>query len=184
MDPVTPRRLAGRYEVREVLGQGGMGVVYRAYDTVIRREVAVKTILDIPDPASLQLFYKECDVLASMSHPNIIEIFDIGEFEEDGKKKPYFVMPLLPGTTLDTFYPQGQPSADGRAHGRDHFPDLPRPAGGARARPGPPRPETQQHFRDGRRLGQDHRFRCGAHDRHAFHPGAKGDVALHVSRAD
>jgi serine/threonine protein kinase len=80
-----------------------MGLVYRAYDTVVRREVAVKTILDIPDPASLQLFYKECDVLASMSHPNIVEIFDIGEFEEEGKSKPYFVMPLLPGTTLDAF---------------------------------------------------------------------------------
>lgn len=101
--PSSPRKLAGRYEVRQVLGQGGMGLVYRAYDTVVRREVAVKTILDIPDPASLQLFYKECDVLASMSHPNIVEIFDIGEFEEEGKKKPYFVMPLLPGTTLDYF---------------------------------------------------------------------------------
>lgn len=98
-----PKKLAGRYEVREILGQGGMGLVYRAYDTVVRREVAVKTILDIPDPASLQLFYKECDVLASMSHPNIVEIFDIGEFEDEGKKKPYFVMPLLPGTTLDHF---------------------------------------------------------------------------------
>ncbi|HKM86132.1 MAG TPA: protein kinase [Terriglobales bacterium] len=103
---LVPRKLAGRYEVREVLGQGGMGVVYRAYDTVIRREVAVKTILDIPDPASLQLFYRECDVLASMSHPNIVEIFDIGEFEEGGKNKPYFVMPLLPGTTLETFIRQ------------------------------------------------------------------------------
>jgi serine/threonine protein kinase len=101
--PSSPRKLAGRYEVRQILGQGGMGLVYRAYDTVVRREVAVKTILDIPDPASLQLFYKECDVLASMSHPNIVEIFDIGEFEEDGKKKPYFVMPLLPGTTLEYF---------------------------------------------------------------------------------
>ena len=99
----SPKKLAGRYEVREVLGQGGMGLVYRAYDAVVRREVAVKTILDIPDPASLALFYKECDVLASMSHPNIVEIFDIGEFEEEGKKKPYFVMPLLPGTTLDHF---------------------------------------------------------------------------------
>jgi hypothetical protein len=97
------RKLAGRYEVKQVLGQGGMGLVYRAYDTVVRREVAVKTILDIPDPAALQLFYKECDVLASMSHPNIVEIFDIGEFEEEGKKKPYFVMPLLPGTTLEAF---------------------------------------------------------------------------------
>src|SRR5258708_7496872 len=80
-----------------------MGLVYRAYDTVVRREVAVKTILDIPDPGSLQLFYKECDVLASMSHPNIVEIFDIGELQEDGKKNPYFVRPLLPGTTLDHF---------------------------------------------------------------------------------
>jgi serine/threonine-protein kinase len=102
-NPTSPKKLAGRYEVRQILGQGGMGLVYRAYDTVVRREVAVKTILDLPDPASLQLFYKECDVLASMSHPNIVEIFDIGEFEEDGKKKPYFVMPLLPGTTLDSF---------------------------------------------------------------------------------
>ncbi len=101
--PSSPKKLAGRYEVRQVLGQGGMGLVYRAYDTVVRREVAVKTILDIPDPASLQLFYKESDVLASMSHPNIVEIFDIGEFEEEGKKKPYFVMPLLPGTTLEYF---------------------------------------------------------------------------------
>jgi eukaryotic-like serine/threonine-protein kinase len=101
--PSSPKKLAGRYEVRQILGQGGMGLVYRAYDTVVRREVAVKTILDIPDPASLQLFYKECDVLASMSHPNIVEIFDIGEFEEEGKKKPYFVMPLLPGTTLEHF---------------------------------------------------------------------------------
>ena len=102
-NPASPKKLAGRYEVRQILGQGGMGLVYRAYDTVVRREVAVKTILDIPDPASLQLFYKECDVLASMSHPNIVEIFDIGEFEEEGKKKPYFVMPLLPGTTLEHF---------------------------------------------------------------------------------
>jgi serine/threonine protein kinase len=102
-NPASPKQLAGRYEVRQVLGQGGMGLVYRAYDTVVRREVAVKTILDIPDPASLQLFYKECDVLASMSHPNIVEIFDIGEFDEDGKKKPYFVMPLLPGATLEHY---------------------------------------------------------------------------------
>jgi eukaryotic-like serine/threonine-protein kinase len=99
--PVLPRKLAGRYEIREVLGQGGMGLVYRAYDSVIRREVALKTLRDTPEPAALQLFYKECDVLASMSHPNIIEIFDIGEFEEEGQRKPYFVMPLLPGRTLD-----------------------------------------------------------------------------------
>jgi len=94
--PVPPLKLAGRYEIIEVLGQGGMGLVYRARDVLIRRDVALKTLRDIPQSASLQLFYKECDVLASMSHPNIVEIFDVGEFEEAGEKKPYFVMPLLP----------------------------------------------------------------------------------------
>jgi serine/threonine-protein kinase len=96
-----PETIKGRYQIKEVLGRGGMGVVYKAYDTVVKREIALKTLLDIPDRAALDLFYKECDVLASMSHPNIVEIFDIGEFEEDGAQKPYFVMPLLPGVTLD-----------------------------------------------------------------------------------
>ncbi len=94
-------KIKGRYEIRQILGQGGMGVVYKAFDSLIKREVALKTIRDIPDRTALDLFYKECDVLASMSHPNIVEIFDIGEFEEDGANKPYFVMPLLPGVTLD-----------------------------------------------------------------------------------
>jgi serine/threonine protein kinase len=95
-------KLKSRYEIKEILGQGGMGVVYRAYDTVIRRDVALKTIRDIPDPAALETFQKECGVLASMAHPNIIEIFDLGEFEENGASKPYFVMPLLPGATLES----------------------------------------------------------------------------------
>ncbi len=99
--PVLPQKVAGRYEIKQILGQGGMGLVYQAYDTVVRRDIALKTLRDSPEPTALQLFYKECGVLASMSHPNIVEIFDLGEFEEFGKKKPYFVMPLLPGTTLD-----------------------------------------------------------------------------------
>src|SRR5271165_7100717 len=84
----SPKKLAGRYEVRQILGQGGMGLVYRAYDTVVRREVAVKTILDIPDPASLQLFYKECDVLASMSHPNMSKSLTSENLRKKGRKSP------------------------------------------------------------------------------------------------
>ncbi|MBI4875654.1 MAG: protein kinase [Acidobacteria bacterium] len=93
--------LQDRYEIRDVIGKGGMGVVYRAWDKTIRREVALKTIRDSPSREALELFRKECAVLARISHPNIIEIFDLGELEEEGSSKPYFVMPLLNGQTLD-----------------------------------------------------------------------------------
>ena len=99
---VAQARLKDRYEIKETLGHGGMGVVYRAFDSFIRREVALKTIRDTPDPAALETFKKEWGVLASLAHPNIIELFDLGDFEENGTSKPYFVMPLLPGATLES----------------------------------------------------------------------------------
>ena len=98
----VPNEIRGRYDIHEVLGQGGMGVVYQAYDKVVKRQIALKTIRDAPSRTALDLFQKECDVLAQISHPNIVEIFDVGEFEEDGAVKPYFVMPLLPGKTLES----------------------------------------------------------------------------------
>ncbi len=94
--------IAGRYEVEAKLGEGGMGVVLRAYDPPpLDRHVAVKTLHEFTDPLALELFYKECSALKSISHPNIVEIFDMGEFEEEGHRKPFFVMPLLAGQTLD-----------------------------------------------------------------------------------
>ncbi|MEK7753236.1 MAG: serine/threonine-protein kinase, partial [Acidobacteriota bacterium] len=93
--------LQGRYEIRDVIGKGGMGVVYRAWDSVIRRDVALKTIRDSPSREALDLFRKECAVLAQVSHPNIIEIFDLGELEAESGAKPYFVMPLMNGQTLE-----------------------------------------------------------------------------------
>ncbi|MFZ0964846.1 MAG: protein kinase [Terriglobia bacterium] len=93
--------LNSQYEIREPIGRGGMGVVYKAFDRKQKRPVAVKTIRDVPDRAAIQMFRKECGVLASLSHPSIVPIYDIGEFEEDGEKKPFFVMPLLSGNPLD-----------------------------------------------------------------------------------
>jgi serine/threonine protein kinase/tetratricopeptide (TPR) repeat protein len=94
--------IAGRYEITAKLGEGGMGVVFRAYDPPpLDREVAVKTLHEFTDPLALELFYKECSALKSISHPNIVEIFDMGEFDDEGHRKPFFVMPLLPGQTLD-----------------------------------------------------------------------------------
>jgi tetratricopeptide (TPR) repeat protein len=91
-----------RYVIRDVIGKGGMGVVYRAYDNETRRDVTLKTLLDVTSPAMLELFRKECEVLSRLNHPNIVDIYDIGEFiDAEGKHQPYFVMPLLPGVTLD-----------------------------------------------------------------------------------
>lgn len=89
-----------RYELREVLGRGGMGVVYRALDTLMRREVALKTVLDVQSQAARDLFYREWGTQAGITHPNIAEIYDIGEMEVEGENRPYFVMPLLAGCTL------------------------------------------------------------------------------------
>ena len=97
-----------RYAIRSVIGKGGMGVVYRAYDNETRREVAIKTLLDLSSSTMLDLFRKECEVLARLNHPNIVDIYDIGEFtDETGKRQPYFVMPLLPGVTLDRLIADG-----------------------------------------------------------------------------
>ena len=97
----APTTLNNRYELREVLGKGGMGVVYKAYDLLLKREVALKTILDIRNRQVMDLFYREWGVLASIVHPNVVEIYDVGEISDDGGTRPYFVMPLLPGATLE-----------------------------------------------------------------------------------
>ncbi|MGH9453354.1 MAG: protein kinase domain-containing protein, partial [Terriglobia bacterium] len=97
---VTPKSIS-KYEIRSTLGQGGMGIVYRAYDADVKREVALKTIRGAPDRNTLLMFQKEYEVLKNLTHPNIIEIFDIGEYEEDNQWRPFFVMPLLHGNPLD-----------------------------------------------------------------------------------
>jgi serine/threonine protein kinase len=97
-----------RYQIEgPPIGQGGMGVVYKAFDSVTKRFVAVKTLKDDVDPSSIDLFQKEWSVLAQLSHPNIVDVLDIGELVENGRRRPYFVMPLLPGTTLHALMARG-----------------------------------------------------------------------------
>jgi serine/threonine-protein kinase len=91
---------ASRYELKELLGEGGMGVVYRALDTRTNSYVALKTLRDASDPATLEMFKHEWAELAKLSHPNIVDVRDVDEIEEGGVKKPCFIMPLLPGVTL------------------------------------------------------------------------------------
>ena len=91
----------GRYHILEQLGEGGMAIVYKAYDTRLERDVAVKVIrtekLTIETMGkTLKRFEREAKALAKLTHPNIVPITDYGE--HDGK--PYLVMPYLPGGTL------------------------------------------------------------------------------------
>jgi serine/threonine protein kinase len=99
--PGLPPNLAARYEVKEILAQGAMSVLYRASDSSAGGDVALKILLCVSDPASLELFRQEYSVLSSLHHSNIIEILDLGELDEEGKRQPYFVMPFLAGTTLE-----------------------------------------------------------------------------------
>lgn len=91
----------GRYHILEQLGQGGMAVVYKAYDTRLERDVAIKIIRKDAFPAEaheriLQRFERESKALAKLSHTNIVKVYDYGEYEG----APYLVMELLTGGTL------------------------------------------------------------------------------------
>jgi serine/threonine protein kinase/tetratricopeptide (TPR) repeat protein len=92
------RKLLGRYEILSSLGAGGMGEVYRARDTNLRRDVAVKVLPErlASDPDALSRFEREARALAALSHPNILTIHDFGT---DGVTA-FAVMELLKGTTL------------------------------------------------------------------------------------
>jgi serine/threonine protein kinase len=96
-----------RYEIKGELARGGMGVVYRAHDKLMNRQVALKTLYDVSDPKATSMFQREWQDLASLTHPNIVEVLDIGELEIDGENRPYLVMPLLPGSTLDQLIKSG-----------------------------------------------------------------------------
>lgn len=98
-------RLAGRYEVLSELGQGGMGVVYRARDEVLGREVAVKVIAAvgaISDEAERR-FRSEAQTIAQLDHPSIITIYDFGR--DQGAL--FYVMPVVEGKSLLAWIDEG-----------------------------------------------------------------------------
>ncbi len=112
----VPQVLNGRYEIEDVLGQGGVAVVYLAMDPVLRCDVALKTLRDASSAAALETFSQVCGVLSSLYHPNIAVILDLGEFVDEGKRKIYFAMPLLPGRSLEKLIseaPNGLPLETG-----------------------------------------------------------------------
>ena len=97
--PVQPAEHIGKYEVVKLLGRGGMGAVYQAFDPVLEREVALKVMLPqiAEDPEQKQRFEREARAIARLTHSNVVMVFDLG-YHTDGA--PYIVMELLKGKDL------------------------------------------------------------------------------------
>jgi serine/threonine-protein kinase len=89
----------GKYEIIDVLGRGGMGVVYRGIDKQIGREVAIKTLTQgfLGDTGMLARFYEEGRRTGRLNHPNIVTVYDLG----DDNGTPYIVMERVEGDPLD-----------------------------------------------------------------------------------
>ena len=98
----------GRYKIESVLGEGAMGVVYKAHDPIIKRTVAIK-LIKVDEGISEQekkefyeRFYREAQIAGTLNHPNIVGIYDIGE--EQGI--PYIAMEFVEGETLSSIIAQ------------------------------------------------------------------------------
>src|ERR1700694_862602 len=96
--PFSPGDKLGPYEILAPIGRGGMGEVYRAKDTKLDREVAIKVLPAAlaQDPERLASFEREAKVLASLNHPNIAQIYGI----EESNSVRALVMELVPGEML------------------------------------------------------------------------------------
>src|SRR6059058_2972689 len=96
--PVSIGVQLGYHEVTALLGKGGMGEVYRARDTKLKRDVAIKILPDefSRDPDRVSRFQREAEVLASLNHPNIAAIYDLQE--ANGSR--FLVLELVEGDTL------------------------------------------------------------------------------------
>ncbi|WP_169946555.1 serine/threonine-protein kinase [Microbispora sp. H11081] len=94
---MVPSTLGGRYELEELIGQGGMGEVWRGRDLRTHRTVAVKILApQVAGVASRERFAREARAAARVVHPNVVTVLDVGE--QDGR--PYLVMELLTGRSL------------------------------------------------------------------------------------
>ena len=103
MDPYIGRMLDERYEILDVLGTGGMAVVYRAYDHRLNRYVAVKILKGelATDQDLRRRFHDESQSVAMLSHPNIVSIYDVNP---GGGPRSYIVMELIDGIDTETVY--------------------------------------------------------------------------------
>src|SRR6266496_4181116 len=91
--------IAERYEVQELVGRGGMSSVFKAHDTLLERNVALKILHErhLADDEYVERFRREARTVAQLSHPNIVTVIDRGETEG----RPFIVFEFIEGETLD-----------------------------------------------------------------------------------
>ena len=101
MDKFVGKRLDGRYEIKEIIGVGGMAVVYKAYDNQENRTVAVKILKEefISNEEFVRRFKNESKAIAMLSHPNIVKVYDVSF----GDLIQYIVMEYIDGITLKVY---------------------------------------------------------------------------------
>ncbi|MEG1436822.1 MAG: Stk1 family PASTA domain-containing Ser/Thr kinase, partial [Oscillospiraceae bacterium] len=104
MDSYVGKRLDGRYEIREIIGVGGMAVVYKAYDNIDDRIVAVKILKEefLANEEFRRRFKNESKAIAVLSHPNIVKVYDVSF----GDRLQYIVMEYIEGITLKEYIEQ------------------------------------------------------------------------------
>ncbi|MHB1244143.1 MAG: protein kinase domain-containing protein [Gaiellaceae bacterium] len=105
--PVRQQTIAERYELKEMVGSGGMSSVYRAFDTLLERNVALKILHEQfgGDDEHVERFRREARAVAQLSHPNIVTVIDRGE--EDGRQ--FIVFELIDGENLKELVERGGP---------------------------------------------------------------------------
>jgi len=101
------KAIGGRYRIQEIIGEGGMGVVYEAHDAQVDRQVAIKLVRRecLQDAKFVTRFRRELEVTSQLRHPSTIRVYEHGE-TEDGR--PYMVMELLTGQSLAERLEQGR----------------------------------------------------------------------------
>jgi len=104
MPPGDPPQRIGRYERRELLGEGGMGVVYRAEDPRSQRSVALKLVRATLSTSRLhRRFQSEVQAMSRLEHDNIARLYDVGAFEVAGMEFPFFAMELVHGEPVTVY---------------------------------------------------------------------------------
>lgn len=105
VDPLLDAVIGGRYRIKEILGRGGMGVVYGAVHEELGREVAIKVVSAkfADEPRVIDRFLREAKTVAQIGHPNIVDVHDLGRLED---RRPYLVMERLYGSNFQELLSQ------------------------------------------------------------------------------